>query len=1548
MSLADASNQETSVSEICQAFHPIEGQDHVTLLSIKVPPAIAKEKSVNTEVVSKKEAFFDICLDVSGSMSGSGIQCAKEALKRLVEHLKLSGVPPNRITVYLFSTSCNVRQFGIHGESSDMQYIESIRAGGGTSFACVFGEIIRQTETHFKEVERKDIDVTLFFLTDGQDGYPGQLQQAKDNLRNLLLTPHLESTVHTFGFTASHDAKLLSWLTSLGTNSGCFQYIKESGAIELSMSTTLALIGNSVMVARRKIEISVDSDSGDAREWVTVKLDSDDLSGSTVVRNKPFTGDVIMWREYQSDEDSTADTTVHQLQVEWLVDDSIQRILRMTTFVQHELLRLVEAINAIGSSNQSADLKRDRLREIDVETEAYAKTLGVMALTSARMKTKVDREACMTACQRTRSLLQSFLSLKADAHKAGGTISNTSLATFNSLAYGQITEAKLKAKLDARAGKNTSLFADLDNKVAEIVAGLDLDALEATESEDTLRELSCAFSTNSYIDALRDGDCLCMTLDVSRSAGAIADSSQLVIKSIFPTFLTSSMFTLALGHSLTQNSPEDVHGGFDRDSEASIASGVAQENITAVLPLYINKEHWKVAKLRMKPILGYVVTLDATGYTYSQTTTVPFLVLVKALESHPMTEFKQRQIKLILETCDAIYRNSNSLRETTKTMVEQFCLTHEQRTVDVVNNIYVFLGHVICALRAGDISAEQMNSLFPKFEVAVIEEQIRRDMSWKVSAALMGSVMEWLNIDRNRDIITPGNLYREQHDAYIKSLGQKSDNNDDDGTESVYRSLYADARKQQGLKPMSTNSVATVVPSLSISSTTEVVKPEFNVPEFDPLAWELSEASLDRLNLIQNAFASGVDRIRRLLAFIQTPLDSDLPQLLSSRLGGISPTGLSDEFFNKYSPKIRLATILQAYAHTKNADRRSVQNLMTPFERELAVGQDSDSDEALQYMKSLYIAKMSLMKNEIVTEVEERFLNSKKDAAAAIFTSTNDLKVAAGILLEAKFRGGAGGRLVTQCALSRMTLPREKIQMLLSGTYENVKLFADQSDKGEDVLRWYPCKRTIYRMFTHYHDKFTLQEWRQFHPSHYEEYFASRYVIDGYLNELSEEDQAEVRATFTMSSQTGIKVSQKLADAWKQATSGNTVRAVKISIINESLEDDGIFDIKGTFDQDFSIVYDNLTENQPAYFLVRFDGARSSEWIFLCFVPDIAPIRQKMIYAATRASLTKDLGDSHFKDSIYGTNKNDFSLDGYKKHVASLAAPKPLTDRERQLAEIHANEKTMVENMKGGAYRKSHAPGMSFPLTERAIAALKKLAISTPTKSSTAASAIPRKLTSPASTPLPESPVITRQNTVEETKSPSEANVDDDEWNDAEPKEEKKEPEEVPAEAETVQEEAPAAAAVPAERTINFVKLSIDAENERIDLASEAKISVKDLVKNIDQESPRFTFFAYEHTHNGKAHDSLVFMYTCPSKSKIRERMLYSSCRSGVLQAAKDDAGLDVEKKLETTDVSDLTEDFVLDELHPKTQSSFGINSTTSTGARGFSKPARPGARRVM
>lgn len=67
-----------------------------------------------------------------------------------------------------------------------------------------------------------------------------------------------------------------------------------------------------------------------------------------------------------------------------------------------------------------------------------------------------------------------------------------------------------------------------------------------------------------------------------------------------------------------------------------------------------------------------------------------------------------------------------------------------------------------------------------------------------------------------------------------------------------------------------------------------------------------------------------------------------------------------------------------------------------------------------------------------------------------------------------------------------------------------------------------------------------------------------------------------------------------------------------------------------------------LETTTPAYLFVRLDEKASTgehKWLFLCYVPDHAKVRDKMIYASTRATLTKELGDYRFVDNIYGTEK---------------------------------------------------------------------------------------------------------------------------------------------------------------------------------------------------------------------------------------------------------------------------------------------------------------------
>ncbi|ROW04636.1 hypothetical protein VPNG_07402 [Cytospora leucostoma] len=133
------------------------------------------------------------------------------------------------------------------------------------------------------------------------------------------------------------------------------------------------------------------------------------------------------------------------------------------------------------------------------------------------------------------------------------------------------------------------------------------------------------------------------------------------------------------------------------------------------------------------------------------------------------------------------------------------------------------------------------------------------------------------------------------------------------------------------------------------------------------------------------------------------------------------------------------------------------------------------------------------------------------------------------------------------------------------------------------------------------------------------------------------------------------------------------------------------------------------------------------------------------------------------------------------------------------------------------------------------------------------------------------------------------------------------------------------------------VVLKINPATEKVELVPESPspTSISELVSGISTTEPRFTFYRYEHEHGGDRSAPLLFFYTCPTtegRRAIKDRMLYPLMKRAVLDAAKGEAGLEVEKKFEVEDPSEITEDGVLLELHPKVEV-----------RKGFSRPKRPG-----
>ena len=61
-----------------------------------------------------------------------------------------------------------------------------------------------------------------------------------------------------------------------------------------------------------------------------------------------------------------------------------------------------------------------------------------------------------------------------------------------------------------------------------------------------------------------------------------------------------------------------------------------------------------------------------------------------------------------------------------------------------------------------------------------------------------------------------------------------------------------------------------------------------------------------------------------------------------------------------------------------------------------------------------------------------------------------------------------------------------------------------------------------------------------------------------------------------------------------------------------------------------------------------------------------------MLYASTRGSLTKSLGSTLFTDTIFASSRADLTPEAYVAHKRHLTAPKPLSDREKDIADVRA------------------------------------------------------------------------------------------------------------------------------------------------------------------------------------------------------------------------------------------------------------------------------------
>ncbi|XP_052284384.1 twinfilin-1-like isoform X5 [Dreissena polymorpha] len=186
-----------------------------------------------------------------------------------------------------------------------------------------------------------------------------------------------------------------------------------------------------------------------------------------------------------------------------------------------------------------------------------------------------------------------------------------------------------------------------------------------------------------------------------------------------------------------------------------------------------------------------------------------------------------------------------------------------------------------------------------------------------------------------------------------------------------------------------------------------------------------------------------------------------------------------------------------------------------------------------------------------------------------------------------------------------------------------------------------------------------------------------------------------------MSHQTGITASDDLKEFLSHSRDGG-YRLIKIAIQDERLELANSEKPGGTWEQDYNnLVLPQLEEKQPCYILYRLDSKNNQgyEWIFIAWSPDFSPVKEKMLYAATRSTMKLEFGTGIIKEELFGTVEADVTLVGYKKHLEHQSSNAPLTAAEEELKYIKQNEVRTDVHIDS---KHQTMKGLQFPISDEA------------------------------------------------------------------------------------------------------------------------------------------------------------------------------------------------------------------------------------------------------
>lgn len=479
-------------------------------------------------------------------------------------------------------------------------------------------------------------DLTVLFLTDGDDtcNKPDEVESELANLKGFLNAKEISSRFFTIGLSSEHDAVLLSKIAQTGSDLGNFFFVDyneenetrnykdvikeclvktfEMGVPGKSLLATILYGETSKRVHLAPVENGQEESKEDAKEVEDHPINPV-YNASIVLESLPdgqleiqlMGPDVSLFIEpvevENPDLEMALNTEINIINKVFF--DYIQRVVNQKSLTAEQARPIYEKIQVLDQ------------RVSDMITEAF------------KLKNRKIRKEVVQSCQTFKDKCNTVIETLREVVVNNKTMDLVKIAKLNDLAYKAIRSKGLKKRLDERALKNEEHYKNLDKQIQDKIEHFDFDKL-AQDHQDIIDLVGdCPLTCLNAIEAMQEGDCLGICLDVARSEAAIADPNQLIVKDVVPTFMSCSAYLDSAAYNLGRTT--NAHGTFDKNVQGSLATGVGRENVTGILPLFLFDEHWEISKRTIPSIFGFMCTLDIMGYADDQFYIIPFTVLFR-------------------------------------------------------------------------------------------------------------------------------------------------------------------------------------------------------------------------------------------------------------------------------------------------------------------------------------------------------------------------------------------------------------------------------------------------------------------------------------------------------------------------------------------------------------------------------------------------------------------------------------------------------------------------------------------------------------------------------------------------------------------------------------------------------------------------------------------------------------------------------------------------------------------------------------------------------